>query len=204
MSTAQLHQDLWVLAETKRKRGGYFVEVGAFDGIELSNTYLLEKEFGWTGILVEPNPDCHAPLRQHRAATISTKAISAKRGSVDFLRVQDEPEFSGIASHASDDNHARYRREHSDVISVETITLDDLLREHAAPPQIDYMSIDTEGNEFEMLSVFDFARHRVDLLSVEHNYGMREQAIEGLLREHGFRRVHRRISRFDAWYKRTR
>ena len=56
-SRAQILQDLWVLFQSREKHGGYFVEFGACDGLSLSNTFLLEKEYGWTGILAEPAPD---------------------------------------------------------------------------------------------------------------------------------------------------
>jgi FkbM family methyltransferase len=200
-SKAQLNQDLWVIAETRRKRRGFFVEIGAFDGILHSNTYLLEKELDWTGILVEPNPGWHDLLRQRRSAALSTKAISSRRGTVDFVAVRNEPALSGLAAHAYDDKHAA-RRGDAGVISVETTTVGDLLEEHAAPQHIDYVSIDTEGSEFEILSAFDFNRYRVDLISVEHNYTAQEADTERLLNANGFQRVHRRISRFDAWYKR--
>ena len=66
-SHAQMFQDLWALFETDMKRGGYFVEFGATDGREISNTYLLEKDYGWQGILAEPNPVWHDALRTNRA-----------------------------------------------------------------------------------------------------------------------------------------
>ena len=76
-SFAQLHQDLWVLHETRHKRNGYFVEFGATDGVNLSNTCLLEREFGWRGILAEPNPAWHAALRQNRKADIDLRCVAA-------------------------------------------------------------------------------------------------------------------------------
>jgi FkbM family methyltransferase len=199
-SKSQLRQDLWVLAETGRKRGGFFVEIGAFDGVTHSNTYLLEKEFGWTGILVEPNPQYHSVLRETRAAALSTKAIYSGRSTTSFVCAR-EGVLSSIAQHAYDDRHADRRRD-ADTISVDTITLDDLLTEHGAPNGIDYLSIDTEGSELEILRGVDFNRTIVDLISVEHNYTPREQQIERLLRGAGYKRVYRRLSRFDAWYRR--
>jgi len=203
-SKAQLRQDLWVLAETGRKRGGFFVEIGAFDGIHLSNTYLLEKEFGWTGILVEPNPERHAALRENRNASISTSAIYSKKGTVDFLNVQNDPEMSGIATHVYDDRNADRRQQTAQVIQVDTITPGELFRQYAVPACIDYLSVDTEGSEFEILSAIDFTKYDVRLISVEHNrLAEREMKTERFLAGVGFRRVYRRASRFDAWYKRN-
>lgn len=203
-SHAQLRQDLWVLAETGGKRGGFFVEIGAFDGIEHSNTYLLEKEFGWTGILAEPNPDYHDILRKRRSAALSTKAVYSKRGEVEFVKIQQGAVLSGIAEHAYGDKHAKLRRGDSAVISVDAITLNDLLSEHRAPRRIDYVSIDTEGSEFEILAAFDFDAYDVRLFSIEHNYTQRDRDTEKLMRRHGYQRVYRRASRFDGWYRRVR
>jgi FkbM family methyltransferase len=200
-SKSQLHQDLWVLAETGRKRNGIFVEVGAFDGIQHSNTYLLEKEFGWSGILVEPNPDCLASLRKHRSAAISAKAISSERRTMSFVSVREEPALSSLADHAWNDGHST-RRADSSVISVDAILLSDLLKEHGAIGHIDYLSLDTEGSEYDILSSFDFDQCEIDLISVEHNYTASEADIERLLRKASFKRVYRRVARFDAWYRR--
>jgi FkbM family methyltransferase len=202
-SKAQLGQDLWAVAATRRKRGGYFVEIGAFDGIRHSNTYLLEKEFGWRGILVEPNPACQEDLRRHRSAVISSKAIYSKRTTLDFACIDKEPELSTVVEHALEDRHAEERRRQSHVIPVSAITLNELLEEHSAPDDVDYLSIYTEGSELEILSAFDFARRRIGLLSVEHNNTQSESAVERILLEAGYRRVFRRVSRFDAWYKRV-
>jgi len=60
---SQLNQDLWVLDTLKHKRNGIFVDVGAFDGINLSNTYLLEKEHGWNGICIEANSESFKKLK---------------------------------------------------------------------------------------------------------------------------------------------
>ena len=69
-SQAQLWQDLFVLHELGMKRDGYFVEFGATNGVSLSNTYLLEKQFGWKGILAEPARCWHAAREKNRSAAI--------------------------------------------------------------------------------------------------------------------------------------
>jgi hypothetical protein len=57
LQMGQAGQDYWVIGEVfNERRGGYFVDIGAHDGVELSNTFLLEKRYGWTSVCVEANP----------------------------------------------------------------------------------------------------------------------------------------------------
>jgi len=56
-SVSQLGQDLWALDMLNNKRDGVFIEIGASDGIYLSNTYFLEKEFNWKGLCIEPSTE---------------------------------------------------------------------------------------------------------------------------------------------------
>lgn len=79
-SRSQLRQDLFVLFQTKFKKNGYFVEFGATDGIELSNSFLLEKEYGWKGILAEPALKWHEDLIKNRTAHIGKTAFGVAQG----------------------------------------------------------------------------------------------------------------------------
>jgi hypothetical protein len=83
---------------------------------------------------------------------------------------------------------------------VETITLTELLQSHGAPEVIDYLSIDTEGSEFDILNAFEFNRYRFRVITVEHNFAPQRGDIYRLLTEHGYRRVAETASRFDDWY----
>lgn len=74
-SKSQLRQDLFVLSELEFKRNGYFVEFGATNGIELSNTYILEEEFEWNGILAEPAKCWHEDLKINRKCHIDTDCV---------------------------------------------------------------------------------------------------------------------------------
>ena len=199
-SRAQILQDLWVCWELGEARNGYFVEFGATDGVTNSNTALLEGEFGWHGILAEPNPAWHTRLRHNRQVDIDQRCLAARTGEqVEFL-VVDDPELSTIASYAGGDHFAEVRRR-SESISVETVALNDLLDAHDAPKTIDYMSIDTEGSECEILSTFDFHRWRVRLFSIEHNNTDRGPELDELLARHGYRRVFPEFSQWDGWYR---
>ncbi len=200
LSKAQLFQDLWVLWALGERRGGYFVEFGAADGRDLSNTWFLEKEMGWTGILAEPNPVFRAVLKENRGCAISTRCVHSVSGrTVDFLAVKT-PEYSRMAEINPGDGHEERRRSDGEIVAVETISLNDLLLEHQAPRRIDYLSVDTEGSEYEILSALDFERWRPRAITVEHNFTpMRERLFE-LLSSKGYRRVWVGLSRFDDWY----
>jgi FkbM family methyltransferase len=199
-SKGQLFQDLWALWRSGLKRGGYFVEFGAASGVELSNTWLLEKRFGWNGILAEPNPIFFETLSANRDCEISTKCVYARTGErLEFLATA-EPEYSRLLEIAAEDVHEAARQKRASTLSVETISLNDLLVSHHAPPTIDFLSIDTEGSELVILSAFDFDRWDVRAIAVEHNHTPARQDIRDLLASHGYRRDLGKISRHDDWY----
>ncbi len=198
-SKSQILQDLWVCFELGEKIGGYFVEFGATNGRKNSNTWLLEKTLGWKGILAEPNPIWHAALAAERDAAIEHRCVSSRsHETVTFIATNDsDPELSGIARFAESDHFAE-TRSRGQRIEIETISLDDLLDAYAAPPCIDYLSIDTEGSELDILSAYSFSR-KFNVLSVENN-PKNEVAIDALLAAKGYVRVFRQFSQWDSWY----
>lgn len=198
---AQLFQDLWVLWELGEKTGGYFCEFGATDGVDLSNTFLLEKSYGWTGALAEPNPIYHQPLAAARDCHVSHKCVLGQSGRTMRFNCTKLPQLSRLDAIAPDDGHERLgRRKIERVIEVETISLDDLLDEAGAPDHIDYISVDTEGSELDILEHFDFGRRSVTLFSVEHNRTPQRDRIHGLLTAQGYVRRFVEFTRFDDWY----
>ncbi len=197
-SKSQLHQDLFVLSVLDLKRNGFFVEFGATDGIGLSNTWLLEKEFGWSGILVEPARCFHQMLRQNRNCQIDTRVVFRNSKSrVEFVETPDAY-LSGI-SQISPTLKQRQKKSLTKY-SVQSVSLLDLLLEHRAPRVVDYLSLDTEGSEFEILKDFDFSRFEFRVITCEHNFTPRREAVLDLLTEKGYERVFANISRWDDWY----
>jgi FkbM family methyltransferase len=202
-SRAQILQDLWVSYELDKKREGFFVEFGATNGLVNSNTWLLEKKYGWKGILAEPNPVWHPMLAANRSSAIDHRCVDSSTGKmVTFLTTDSsDPELSAIAEFASGDHFAEVRAQGTRM-EIATVSLNDLLIDHKAPSEIDYLSIDTEGSEFEILSRFDFSRHTIGLISVEQN-GHTEAKIEALLAGQGYTRVFKEFSQWDGWYVRV-
>jgi len=198
-AVSQLGQDLWVLERSQFKRGGYFVEFGATDGVMLSNTWLLETEFDWTGICAEPNPAFLEQLRRNRRCVVSDACIGPVSGeTVEFILADV---YGSIASYADSDKHSDKRAAYlaeGNVLQMTTKSLEDLLIEHAAPRDIDYLSIDTEGSEYDILRSFPFSDWRIRLLTVEHNFAPQRELIHTLLAGYGYRRTE---VRWDDWYE---
>lgn len=199
-SHSQLLQDLWVAFETGEQRGGWFVEFGALDGRTFSNTLYLEETLGWTGVLAEPARTAH-PYLARRAAHVDHRCVWIESGARLVFNECRPVDHSTIDAF-SDGDHLGESRRDGTRYEVETVSLDDLLRHWKAPQRIDYLSVDTEGSELDILSAFNFAAWDVRLVSVEHNYTPRREALHTLLTGHGFRRKFEALSRADDWYVR--
>lgn len=199
-SKSQLRQDLFVLAVLQFKREGYFVEFGATNGIDLSNTWLLEKHFEWTGILGEPARIWHDQLLKNRSLSVIDSSCVWIESNLKILFNETEsPELSTIDEYSKQDGHS-HERALGKKYTVSTITLIDLLQTQGAPSYIDYLSIDTEGSEFAILSAFDFSKYSFGVITCEHNYSPQRDLIYNLLVGHGYKRVFASISNFDDWY----
>lgn len=198
LSQSQLNQDLFVLSQLGWKRDGFFVEFGATDGKTLNNTWLLERHFGWSGILAEPARVWHEKLLgAGRTAAIAFDCVWSRTGETLTFHETDWAELSTIAAFSEHDNHSR---KGARSYQVQTITLNDLLQRHHAPAVMDYLSIDTEGSELEILGALDFASYRFRCITCEHNHTPNRAAIHDLLAAHGYRRVFAECSQYDDWY----
>jgi FkbM family methyltransferase len=201
-SQSQLRQDLFVLSELGFKRGGFFVEFGAASGKELSNTWLLEKQFGWSGILAEPAKCWHERLAANRTCVVEHRCVWKSTGDRLGFSEAKEAEISTLTSFKEGDQHAASRRS-SRHYQVQTISLSDLMADHKAPAQPDYLSIDTEGSEFEILETFDFKCYPFKVITCEHNFTPAREKINGLLTAAGYVRKYEKVSDFDDWYVRA-
>jgi len=199
LSRSQLRQDLFVLSELDFKRNGFFVEFGAASGIDLSNTYLLEKEFGWKGILAEPARHWHTALKGNRSCQIETDCVWRESNATLTFNEANNREFSTIDTYSSSDLHG-WERKNGSKYEVKTISLEDLLDKYQAPRKIDYLSIDTEGSEYEILSNFNFDKYQFQVITCEHNFASAREDIFSLLTKNGYIRKFDKISQFDDWY----
>lgn len=209
LSNSQLHQDLFVLSELRFKRNGFFVEFGACNGTYLSNSLLLEREFNWSGILCEPCRRWHNDLMSSRSsAFIDTRCVWSSSGEfIEFSEDVSDAAFSGALKTRNCDESEGFDVGGSGInsqnYSVESISLNDLLKENGDIREIDFLSIDTEGSEFEILEGFDFEKYTVSIICVEHNYKPYRESINKLLVSKGFEQKFSFLSRFDDWYINT-
>lgn len=176
---SQCEQDKFV-NETffKNYRNGVFVDIGAHDGISLSNTYFFEKELEWTGICLEPLPHVFNQLQQNRKCLCLCGCISTEEhnSTQPFLQVSGYPEMlSGLLNKFDPQHLSRIRHEIQEyggsykIIDVTCYNLNQLL-ENAGIHHVNFLSLDTEGGEFEILQNFDFSKCQIDVITVEDNY----------------------------------
>ncbi len=196
---AQFGQDAWLLQNVYTKKyGGYFVEVGAADGIMFSNTFLLEKRYRWQGMCIEGNSIFSEKLKKNRICLCVEACVSDKESEVDFV------DNVGLNSGMIEGLHEKYLRNivrcHDNVGTLEkmnlhtvrkkTTTLRKIFEEYHVPNFIEFMSVDVEGSEFDVLTGFPFDSHTVGCMIVEH-FGIPEKknAIQALLTIKDYRRV---------------
>lgn len=200
-SMSQLGQDVFALTQSGCRTGGFFVEFGATNGWELSNTFLLEKLFGWSGIVAEPARQFHDALARTRNCTIDHRAVWSRTGETQQFLESTTGALSSLVEYAASDHHEAKRRI-GQTYPVETVSLNDLLDAHGAPREIDYISIDTEGSELAILEAFDFNRFEVRCLTIEHNYTENRSKIQSLMKANGYEHVHQETSLWDDWFVR--
>jgi FkbM family methyltransferase len=199
-SRAQLFQDLLVVFLLKGKRDGFFVEFGATNGLDLSNTAILERDLQWKGLLAEPAKCWHVALKANRSAAVDHRLVWSKTGETLAFKETEIGELSTLTT-LVDTDFNQDGRANGKVYPVETVSLNDMLKVHNCPRQIDYLSIDTEGSELEILRAFKFDDYDIGIITVEHNFREPDrQAIFDLLTSKGLIRVFEAFSKFDDWY----
>lgn len=187
---SQYGQDRLVDDYFKKKVGGSFIEIGAYDGIKFSNTYFFEKNRNWEGICVEPVTENFKKLEQNRTSINVNACVYSTSGELDFTKVEG---YADMLSGVSRDYHQKHKSRikenikskggNKSIIKVKSVTLNELIESNQLK-NIDYCSIDTEGSEYEVLSNFDFNKYPIKVFSIENNYS--DQRIRDLMSANGY------------------
>ena len=169
---SQFKQDQFVYENYfKNKQNGFFIDIGAYDG-EIDSNSLFFENLGWNGICIEPNPEMFKKLQSIRKCTCLSYAVADKNEINPFFQIKEGPTtLSGLANEFNQRAIERineYNLEDSqnfDYINVECKTFDSIVNTH----NIDFLSLDTEGNELKILQSIDFNKYNIDVITVENN-----------------------------------
>lgn len=176
---------------------GFYVELGAYDGVEQSNTYALQRRYGWSGILIEPSPEKYVKCLKNRdfgnRPSIFCNACVDKNYLNEFVRI----ESAGLMSTASGlDLNETESKKHADmgleylankgqrfVYGAKARTLTEILETARCPKEFDLLSLDVEGNELSVLRGLDFDMYAPTRILVE----VRSSSIELYLSQFGYK-----------------
>lgn len=197
---AQFEQDRFVNENFfKNKRKGVFIDIGAADGISFSNSYFFEKYLNWTGICVEPVGHVFNSLKKVRKCVCIEGCIWNKTGDAEFLKITfpdgsqngysglidtyDPRQMAYVEKTFLQDAHCKFER-----IKVKCYKFNDICKNNKIK-HVDYLSIDTEGSELDILKSIDFDNIDIDVIDVENNHN--EDHIKNFLKTKGFKFIAR-------------
>jgi hypothetical protein len=182
---SQARQDEAVVTFLKGKRNGYFVDLASNDATLLSNTYSLEKKYGWSGLCIEPNPIYWANLT-YRDCQVVGAVVGNQRMEEVYFRF-DNGDHGGITGERFD-NHNIFKERS---VPKYTVTLKEILQRFHAPKHIDYLSLDVEGAEEFIMSNFPLQEYSISIMTVERP----KESLRALLEKHGFKY----LKRLSSW-----
>ena len=183
------------------KKNGFFIEIGAYDGISGSNCYHFERFLNWDGIAIEPSIIQFEKLKKNRKCKVLNNAISDEVKEVEFIEVTEGlTQMSGINDGSFERNFniiSKNQASKTNSINLKTITFDEIVPKNK---DIDYLSIDIEGGEMNLLKSIDFNTNNIKVISVENNIP-KEQNFKNFFEEINFTYLDR-IGQDEIFYNR--
>ncbi len=155
-------------------KDGFFVEIGANDGISQSNTFFLEKKYNWCGLLIEPSEKFKELIKVRSSKNFfSNSACCSFENSGKLIKFSYNNLMTVALNLESDLNvseHTKNAKDHNKVnyeFKIEGTPLNNLLIKYKAPKLIDFFSLDVEGVEYEVLTGIDHSTYRFKYILVE-------------------------------------
>lgn len=175
-----------IIEELVGKEKGYFVDIGAHDGISGNNTIYFEKK-GWEGVCIEPHPKVFPLLQRSRNCQLENCAVWQSDTDVMFLAVTGYAEMlSGIMESYDPRHYQRIQREvagmggSTELVKIPARKFSSIVTQK----DIDFLSIDTEGSEMNILRNVDFNEYDIRVICIENNF--MDPAYEEFFRERGY------------------
>ena len=177
----------------KGKKNGIFIDIGANDGVTFSNTFFFEKELNWKGLCFEPLVSAFKKLSNNRSSVNVNGCACAEDKPDVFLSVNGYGEMlSGLKS-KYDERHLQRVFETVSLhggsieeVEVQCYDINKMLALHSLY-EIDFLSIDTEGNELDILKAIKFDEFHIKAITVENNYSSKD--FNELLSHNGFKKI---------------
>lgn len=163
ISYSQINQDIWVLEKTNFKKNGYYIDIGCADGENISNTFLLDKYYNWYGLCI----DVLARNMEKRTCNVFKGLVYDQEKVVEFVKADFNSDFSGIQ-----ENLTKFK-DHMKTSPIEkhqTIITQKVFDAYNVPKYIDFLSLDVEGSELNVLKGIDFNKHIFKIIMLEHNF----------------------------------
>ena len=197
---SQLGQECWILGQMGEKPGT-FLEIGAFHPVQWSNSNLLRNYFGWSGFHVDPSAQSQSNFERHQLKDFFLPyAIGSRRG--DAYLVGDGA-FAQVFPSAFEAENKSATSEHKAdraIKIIRTITPRDVVE---IVGHIDYLSLDIEGGESEVIELWPFELCSPKFITVEHNHRFEDKIkLNKLLQNQGYRLTLEPISDFESWFTR--
>jgi len=191
-------QDKWIIEDVyDHKRNGFFLELGAYDGFGISNTYILEKKYGWSGICIESDPINFAKLVKQRNCICVQACVDGAQRDVSYLYdgavggiIDDDTDITPEKSNPRIERAIKEGR----LANLQTKTLYQILKEHGVPMVIDFFSFDVEGAETRILREFPFDEYIFRALIIERA----SEELNEILFRNGYKFVQLRVG--DSFY----
>jgi len=200
----EILQDWWVVTLLDGMTAGFFVDLAAYDAVAYSNSYVLERDYGWGGICIEPQANHWKGLLHRKCVAVAAVVGHAIGAEVEF----DNRYGSGHAGVVSDDmpnrdwsrkprdsEESHWGAEAPRRVTYRTVTVGKILQDFKAPPVIHYLSLDMEGSEHMVLQTFPFDVHRVLVITIERP----DLCARTILRQQGYLYLRNLAGQDEIW-----
>jgi FkbM family methyltransferase len=199
----QMLQDAWVLSQLGNGPG-YFLDIGACHPVKYSNSWILQKRFGWSGLLIEANTGLARILLSERSSDSVTIIEAAVGSTAKTETLIEYGPLSSLERTSSTDIYGKMRGKRNTFENRSTVlvrTIEEILKTESAPSTIDFLSIDIEGADLEVLESFPFSKYSVKMICIEHNFNRETQSgIADFLMNLGYQQKCAKWSSIDSWF----